>query len=127
MASSVSSVLICSARLRGQAILQIVRRERRRQLAQIGSGCADLARQLAEAPMSRRYRRVGSGQDQRQSLGIVPVRLDEDKGALDDASPAALGPAAHGAGQIAEREEPVVIGPREPLRRNPPDPDTSTL
>jgi hypothetical protein len=72
--------------------------------------------------MGGRHWCIGTGQDQRQALGIVPVCLDMDERGFDDAGPAALGTPAHRAGQIAEREEPFVIGPREPLRRNPPDP-----
>jgi hypothetical protein len=122
--------LICSARLRGQAVLQVDRGERGRELAQIGGGRADLARQLAEAPVRRRDGRIGAGQDQRQPLGIVAVCLDMDERALDHARPAAFGTPAHRTRQLAKREKALVIGPREPLRRDPADPlpaETSTL
>ena len=108
--------------VRGQSVLQVDRRERCRKLTQIGCGRAHLACQLAEAPMGRRHRRVRAGQDQRQALGILPVRLDVDERAFDDAGPTALGTPAHGPRQIAKREKPFVIGPREPFRRNPTDP-----
>ena len=101
--------------VRSQSILQVDRSKWRRKLTQIGRGCPDLAGQLAEAPMGRRNRRVGAGQNQRKTLGIAAVRLDMDQGAFDDAGAATLGAAAHGPRQIAKREKPFVVGPREPL------------
>jgi len=106
--------------MRGEPVLQVDCGERRRQLAQIGSGGADLARELAKAPVRRSDRRVSAGQDQRQALGIGPVGLDVDQGGFDNAGPASLRPAAHRGGQIVQREEPLVIWPREPFGRDAP-------
>ena len=101
--------------VRGESVLQVDRRERCRKLTQIGRGRAYLACQLAEAPMGRRHRRVRAGQDQRQALGIVPVRLDVDQRTFDDAGAAAFGSTPHRAGQIAQRQKALIVGPREPL------------
>lgn len=107
--------------MRSQTVLQVDRRERRGQLAQIGGGRADLTGELAETPMRRGNWRIGTRQDQGKVLGIVPVRLDVDEGGFDNAGPASLGSAAHRAGQIVQREEPLVIGPREPFGRDAAD------
>jgi len=96
--------------------LQIDRGQRGRKLAQIGSRGTDLAGELAEAPVCWRDRFVGTGQHQRQALGIVTVRLDMDQCAFDHSGTAAFGPAAHRAGQIVQREISLVIGSREPFR-----------
>jgi hypothetical protein len=53
--------------------------------------------------MGRRHRRIGTRQYQRQAFGIIPVCLDMDERGFNNASAAALGSAAHCAGQIAER------------------------
>ncbi len=76
--------------VRGQSVLQVNRRQWRGKLAQIGSGGTDLARELAETPMRRRYGCIGAGQNQRQTLGIVATRLDMDERAFDDTGTAAL-------------------------------------
>jgi hypothetical protein len=89
--------------VRGQSVLQIDRRQRRWKLAQISRGRANLTRQLAEAPVGRRDRRIGAGQDQRQALGIVAVCLDMDERALDHASAAAVRTPAHRTRQVAKR------------------------
>ena len=82
--------------MRGQAVLQVDAGERRGKLAQIGGRRADQARELAEAPMRRRDRRVGARQHQRQALGVVAAGFHADRRALHRPGPAALGPAAHG-------------------------------
>ena len=107
--------------VRGQAILQVDSRERGGELAKIGGWRPDLGGQLAEAPVSRRDGSLGAGQDQRQPLGIAAARFDMDERGFDHTRPAALRPVPHRAGQVAERQEPLVVGAREPLRRNPAD------
>lgn len=90
--------------------------KRRRELAQISGRRADEARELPEAPMGRRDRSVGVGQDQRQPLGIIPVRLDADPRALDGARPAALGAPLHRGEEVVQRQIALVVGPGKPFR-----------
>ena len=103
-----------------EAVLQVDPRQRGGKLPQVRRGRPDHAGQLAEGPMRGCHGRLGTGQHQRQPLGVVAARLHLDRGALDDARAAARGTGAHGLGQFGEREVALVIGAREPFRRHAP-------
>ncbi len=66
--------------------------------------------------MGRRDRCVCVREDERKPLGIVPVRLDADRRALDGAGPAALGPALHRGEEVVERQKPLIVGSGKPFR-----------
>ena len=104
--------------VRGQAVLQVDPRKRRRKLAQIGRRCTHKAGELAEAPMGRGNRRVGSGHDQRQRLRIVAAGLDADRRTLDYARPAAVRAALDRRLKRRQRQVALVVGSREPFRRD---------
>ena len=102
-------------------MLQVDAGERGRELPQIGGRRADQAGELAEAPMRRRNRRIGTGQDQRQPLRIVAAGLDADQRAFDDAGPAALRAVLTAVRQVGERQIALVRRPGEPFRRHAAD------
>ena len=102
----------------GQAVLQVDPRQRRGQLAQIGRGRADQARELAKGPMRRRDGFIRTRQDQPQLLRVVAMRLDPDRRTFHRARPAPLRPAFDGRKEIVERQVPLVIRPREPFGRH---------
>lgn len=110
----------------GEAILQVDTCQRRRQLAQIGSGRTDERRQLPETPVGRRDRLLGTGQDQVEPLGIVATRFDPDRRTFDRACAAALGAAFDRCHQRIERQITLVGGTTEPFRRYPTDPLAAT-
>lgn len=101
--------------------MQVNARQRRRKLAQIDGGRADLTGELAEAPMRWRDRRVRSGQDQGQAFWIGAAGFDVDERRFDHARPAAFGPVADRAGQFIEGQIALVGRAGEPFGRHSPD------
>jgi hypothetical protein len=55
-------------------------------------------------------------QDERQTFGIIPVRLDTDERGFNDTRPAPFRSPTHRAGQITKRQESLIIGPGKPSR-----------
>ena len=85
-----------------QAILQVDRGQRRRELAQICGRRTDQAGQLAEAPVRGCNRRICARQDERQPLRVAAVRLHMDERAFHNARAAAIGAVADGARQLGQ-------------------------
>ena len=108
--------------MRGEAILQVDRRQRGRKLPQVGSRRADQPGQLAEAPVRGGNRLVTAGQQQGKPFGIIARRFHPDRGTLDRSGVAAFRAPVHAGIKLRQRQISLVIRPREPLRRHPPDP-----
>ena len=111
--------------MRGEPVLKLDAGQRRWELAQIGSWCANKVRELPEAPVGRHKRHLFARQHQGQSFGIVAVRFDPYCRALHGPRPASLGAAAHGAEEFGQRQITLICWSREPLRGYAADPLTS--
>ena len=94
-----------------ESVLEFVNSRNLAPLAALGTSCPDHFLRTKIAPLT-----------------LDPTRLQDDSylaqqiadyRAMYAAYSATLGPAAHRAGQLVQRKKPLVVGPREPLRRHP--------
>jgi hypothetical protein len=86
-----------------QAVLQIDRGERRRQLPHIGGGCANKTAKLAVAPMGRRDRLTLTWNEKLEPLGIVACCLDADRSTFDRSGMGTLGSGPDGIVELSQR------------------------
>jgi hypothetical protein len=102
--------------IRRQAVLEVDAGERCWELTEVGGWRTDQARELTEAPMGRRDRRVRAGQCESEALRVTAVGFHPDRRALHGSGPAALGPSAHGREEVRQGQVTLVGRPRKPFR-----------
>jgi hypothetical protein len=101
-----------------QTVLQVDAGQGRRQLTQIARRGADQARQLAERPMGGGHRLVAARYDQPQPLAVIATGLDTHGAAIDGPRHRLLRARADCLVQRGQRQEALVVGAREPFRRD---------